>query len=620
MIRPLKTRLKTYIFNGFKTMTQIKKPHYSDVWRFAAHVWRPQKKFFPWLLLGMGAAGFIDTLFPVVTGWLVAAVNKTPTGQEGWHEELVRMFVLFVALEFIYHTVRNATIYLWNKAAVRSLYTIVTESFASVQRFSTDWHANAFAGGTVRKITRGMWSFDVFEDNIFMFLYPTAIVLVSTVALMFSRWAIMGWVTLACVVVYIAFSVWASVRINAPKFRSSAEADTQIGAALADAITGNAAVKAFGTEGAEDHYFHGVARHWQNLSINAWQTSNVIDLIRRYVAMTMMCVMVGMCIHLWSQGLASSADVVYVLTAYLVMSGYLRHIGEQISNLQKAVAEMEDVISFWKHTSEIADGAGAVPLTARNGEISFDHVRFAYANKQAPIYDDFSITVRPGEKIALVGHSGSGKSTFVKLVQRLYDVQGGAIRIDGQDIRDVTQESLRKTIALVPQEPILFHRSIAANIAYGKPGASHEEIVAAAKKAYAHDFIESLPHKYETLVGERGVKLSGGERQRVAIARAVLADCPILILDEATSSLDSVSEHYIQKALKGLMEGRTTITIAHRLATIKAVDRILVFDKGRIVEEGTHGVLLANPASPYKRLYDMQALDLTGEPTVLAAE
>lgn len=597
-----------------------KKTNYGDIARFAWDIWKPQKRKIPWLMAGMGGAAFIDTLFPVVTGMLIGKITAAADGTQGWTDDLIRVFVIFMLLEFVYHTLRNCTVFLWNTMAIRSLYRIVTESFARVQKFSTDWHANAFAGGTVRKITRGMWSFDVFEDNLFMYMYPTTIVMISTTAIMFYHWQLMGWVTLGCIIAYVTFGVWAVVTINAPKFRKSADGDTKVGAALADAITGNAAIKAFGTEKAEEARFEGVAQYWRGLAINAWQTGVAVDLCRRYLAMTMMGAMIGTAIYLWSKGQATAADVVFVFTAYLVLSGYLRNIGEQISHLQKAMAEMEDVVSFWKNESDVADHADAKTLVASKGEIAFDKVRFAYANKGEPIYEDFSITINPGEKVALVGYSGSGKSTFVKLVQRLYEVQDGAIRIDGQDVKDVTQESLRKAIALVPQEPILFHRSIAVNIAYGRPDASMEEIVAAAKKAYAHDFIESLAQGYETLVGERGVKLSGGERQRIAIARAILADAPILILDEATSSLDSLSEHYIQKALEKLMEGRTSITIAHRLATIKSVDRILVFDKGRIVEQGTHAELIGASGSHYKRLYDMQALDLVGEPAILAAE
>jgi ATP-binding cassette subfamily B protein len=240
-------------------------------------------------------------------------------------------------------------------------------------------------------------------------------------------------------------------------------------------------------------------------------------------------------------------------------------------------------------------------------------VTFRYGGQSRALYEDFSVTIAPGERIGLVGHSGSGKSTFVKLIQRLHDVEGGAIRIDGQDVAEVTQESLRSRIALVPQEPVLFHRSLAENIAYGKPGASMAEIVAAAKQAHAHGFIVALPGGYDTLVGERGVKLSGGERQRVALARAILADAPILILDEATSSLDSVSEALIQDAVEELMRHRTTLIVAHRLSTVQRVDRILVFDGGRIVEQGTHAQLIARDGGHYRALFETQTLGLLGE-------
>jgi ATP-binding cassette subfamily B protein len=238
-------------------------------------------------------------------------------------------------------------------------------------------------------------------------------------------------------------------------------------------------------------------------------------------------------------------------------------------------------------------------------------VTFHYGKHETALYRDFSVTIPAGQRLGLVGHSGSGKTTFAKLIQRLYDVSGGAIRIDGHDIRDMTQSSLRQQIAIVQQEPILFHRSLAENIAYARPGATRAEIIEAAKLASAHDFIAALPKGYETMVGERGVKLSGGERQRVAIARAFLADSPILILDEATSSLDSESEMLIQRAMERLMVGRTTIVIAHRLSTVRALDRLLVFDKGRIVEEGTHETLVAREGGIYRRLFERQALELT---------
>ena len=221
----------------------------------------------------------------------------------------------------------------------------------------------------------------------------------------------------------------------------------------------------------------------------------------------------------------------------------------------------------------------------------FEDVTFHYGGHRAPLYDGLSVDIRAGERVGLVGRSGSGKTTFVKLVQRLYDVNGGRILIDGQDIAEATQHSLRSQIAIVQQEPILFHRSLAENIAYGRPGASMAAIEQAARLANAHDFILRLPKGYGTLVGERGVKLSGGERQRVALARAFLADAPVLILDEATSSLDSESEALIQQAMERLMKGRTSIVIAHRLSTVRSLDRILVFDRGEIVEQGTHAAL-----------------------------
>ena len=229
------------------------------------------------------------------------------------------------------------------------------------------------------------------------------------------------------------------------------------------------------------------------------------------------------------------------------------------------------------------------------------------------------MTIRGGERVGLVGHSGSGKTSFIKLIQRLYDVSGGRVTIDGQDVSHATQQSLRAQIAIVQQEPILFHRSLADNIAYARPGASQAEIERAARLANAHDFIARLPRGYATLVGERGVKLSGGERQRVALARAFLADAPILILDEATSSLDSESEALIQQAMDRLMQGRTAIVIAHRLSTVRTLDRILVFDQGHIVEDGDRATLLANVDGQYRRLFDRQSGAVRDEPEFIDA-
>jgi ATP-binding cassette, subfamily B, bacterial len=309
---------------------------------------------------------------------------------------------------------------------------------------------------------------------------------------------------------------------------------------------------------------------------------------------------------LWLAGRASPGDVTYVLTSYYIIHAYLRDVGMHINNLQRSVNDMEELVLIHDEPIGIADAAAARPIDIQGGRIVFEDVTFHYGGHRAPLYDGLSVEIRAGERIGLVGRSGSGKTTFVKLVQRLYDVSDGRILIDGQDIAKATQQSLRSQIAIVQQEPILFHRSLAENIAYARPGASMAAIEQAARLANAHDFIQRLPNGYGTLVGERGVKLSGGERQRVALARAFLADAPVLILDEATSSLDSESEALIQQAMERLMKGRTSIVIAHRLSTVRSLDRILVFDRGEIVEQGTHAALAARSGGIYRGLFELQ--------------
>jgi ATP-binding cassette subfamily B protein len=288
-----------------------------------------------------------------------------------------------------------------------------------------------------------------------------------------------------------------------------------------------------------------------------------------------------------------------------------------INNLQRSVNDMEELVAIHDEAIGIADVAGAQPIDIQGGRIVFDDVTFHYGGHRAPLYDGLSVDIRAGERVGLVGRSGSGKTTFVKLVQRLYDVSGGKILIDGQDIAKATQQSLRSQIAIVQQDPILFHRSLAENIAYGRPGASMAAIEQAARLANAHEFILRLPKGYGTLVGERGVKLSGGERQRVALARAFLADAPVLILDEATSSLDSESEALIQQAMERLMKGRTSIVIAHRLSTVRSLDRILVFDRGEIVEQGNHAALASHAGGIYRGLFELQVTEFA---SVSAAE
>lgn len=597
-----------------------KKVTFAKCLQFARNYWRRTA------LPGIGAVVFmlssvlVDTLIPVYSGQIVDAMTQGDNSVEVAAGIAFQAFMMFMFFGVVHHLLRFVSFVLWNKFAVRNLYNIVTEAMHKVQRFSTDWHANTFAGGTVRKITRGMWAFDQFEDTLFMGLMPALTIMVGMTVMLWIKLPAVGMVALTMAILYSAASIWVSVTMLRPRFMKSAEADTKMGAVLADAITSNPTVKAFGAEKREEQLFNTVAENWHKKSVHAWQVASAADVFRNVFRLAMMGGMIAVTIILWKNGQATPGDITLVMTSFFIIGGYLRDIGMHIAHLQRSMSEMEDIVTFWSRDEDVRDVDNATQLTidrtqADDGLIVFDNVGFSYPSDQQMIYDGMSVEIKAGEKVALVGASGSGKSTFVKLVQRLYNLDEGCIRIAGQDIAKVTLESLRQSIALVPQDPILFHRTLAENIAYGKPDATPEEIAEAAKKAYAHDFINNLPLKYETLVGERGIKLSGGERQRVAIARAILADAPILILDEATSSLDSVSEHYIQKALEELMKGRTTITIAHRLSTIQRADRILVFDQGQIVEQGTHSELLSRASSRYKTLYEMQALDLTGDDT-----
>lgn len=595
-----------------------KKPvPYRNIWRFALHYWGKNKASGIGAAVLMLSAVAMDTVVPVYSGRMVDALTQGSAGDATALAAAWAAFIGFGMAVLLNTVLRISSIFLWNIFAVKNLYNIVRDGLHKVQRFSSDWHANSFAGGTVRKISRGMWSFDVFEDTLLMGILPAVTIMIGMTVMLSLSLPSVGMAAAALILVYCGLSIWMSMKFLAPSFQESAESDTKIGATLADIITTNATVKAFGTEAEEDALFKSVADAWYGKAYHAWQVGVAADTVRSVFRMMMTVSMIAATIILWKMGKATPGDIALVITTFFIIGGYLSDIGRHISHLQRSASDMEDAVSFWLRREEVADVANAVALTVRQEKgkdlIVFDKVGFKYPSTDKFIYRDMSVSIRSGEKLALVGPSGSGKSTFVKLVQRLYDVTEGAVMIDGQDIAGATLQSLRRSIALVPQDPILFHRSLAENISYGKKGATMEEIVEASKKAFAHDFIQLLPKGYDTLVGERGVKLSGGERQRVAIARAILADAPILILDEATSSLDSISEHYIQKALEGLMDGRTTITIAHRLSTIQRADRILVFDQGKIIEQGSHAELMTNARSRYKALYDMQALELVGE-------
>jgi ABC-type multidrug transport system fused ATPase/permease subunit len=305
-----------------------------------------------------------------------------------------------------------------------------------------------------------------------------------------------------------------------------------------------------------------------------------------------------------SIGLIAPSDIVLILTIIFRVEGLLLSLGSQLNSVAENWGEVQESLEEILEPHEIPDKAGAIELKTDNASIGFENVLFGFHGH--PVFKDFSLSIPKGQRVGLVGRSGAGKSTLIRLLMHHHDIQGGEIKIGGTNIASVTQESLRRAISIVPQEPLLFHRTIRENISYGKPDASEGEIIEAAKRAQAHDFITRLTDGYESLVGERGVKLSGGERQRIAIARAILKNAPILLLDEATSALDSESEVEIQKALLTLMEGKTVIAIAHRLSTLRQMDRIIVLDGGSIEEDGTHDELVERKGT-YAELWHHQA-------------
>lgn len=310
-------------------------------------------------------------------------------------------------------------------------------------------------------------------------------------------------------------------------------------------------------------------------------------------------------IQLWKNWELTLGDFVLIQTFLIQIINHIWDFGRMIRSIYENLAEAEEMTEILDTPIEIQDVKGAKALEVTKGKIDFDHVYFHY-HKTRPVLKDFSLSLKAQEKVGVVGHSGAGKSTVVRILLRMHDISKGKILIDGQKISQVTQESLWKSVSLVPQEPILFHRTLMENIRYGRPEASDEEVYTASRLAHCHEFIEQLPEKYNTFVGERGIKLSGGERQRVAIARAILCNSPILVLDEATSSLDSESEKFIQEALDELMKNKTVIVIAHRLSTIMKMDRIIVMDQGKVVETGSHKELLRKKTGMYKQLWDLQ--------------
>ena len=463
--------------------------------------------------------------------------------------------------------------------------------FATLTRQSTAFHADRFSGSLVSQTNKLTGAFENFWDTVVWVVIPIATTVVAAVAILaFVLWPYA--LVLAVLSAVFTWLVVATTRTMEPLNVAEAQAANRMTGFLADVTTNIGAVKAYGAEDREQQGAQVVARRWKESSFD------VMNPFLRYsagyagISTTINVAAVVAAVLAASQDAVSIPAIYLAVTYTMTVTTQLWEINQVMRQYNRVMGDAHDMVEILSLPTGVEDHT-QTPLVVSSGGIDVDAITFGHEEDyDRPLFDDFTLNVPGGQRVGLVGHSGSGKSTLVRLLLRFADVDSGEIRIDGQDISCVTQTSLRRAISYVPQEPLLFHRSLFDNIAYGAPDATEADVRSAAAQAYALDFIDSLPQGLATQVGERGVKLSGGQRQRIAIARTILKNAPILLLDEATSALDSESEIHIQDALERAMQGRTTIVIAHRLSTVQMMDRIIVLDSGRIVADGSHQELL----------------------------
>ncbi|HWB39338.1 MAG TPA: ABC transporter ATP-binding protein [Candidatus Saccharimonadales bacterium] len=477
-------------------------------------------------------------------------------------------------------------------------YMILTEKrimehiFDHLQTMDDSFHANRFGGALVSQTNKFVSAYDslaaAYNWNIVNGI--TAFVVSLAVLIIVSPWYALAFTVFSF---FFCLVLADRMKKQIPYNRKLASRESENTAKLADTITNVATVRAFAGEDVETKLFHRQTGETKDAYWNLMQVQMRNELISRGGVAVVKTLAFGLGM-LGLILLHAPIGALYLTITYtLSLAERLWQFMFIIKNINRALGDATEMTGILQLEPTVKDLPNPEPARLHRGRIELKSVNFSYGEKnRKPLFNDLSMTIKPGEKVGLVGHSGGGKSSLVKLLSRFMDIDSGQILIDSQNIRNIRQRDVRKAIAYVPQEPLLFHRSLIENIRYGQPDASDEQVYAVAKMAHADDFIRELPQGYDTLVGERGVKLSGGQRQRVAIARAMLKNAPILVLDEATSALDSESEALIQDALWKLMEGRTAIVIAHRLSTIQKMDRIIVLDGGKVVEEGSHKDLL----------------------------
>ena len=494
-------------------------------------------------------------------------------------------------------------VWTFETAMQRDLY---AQCFSKLTNQTLFFHSNKFGGSLVSQTNKLVGAVESFWDTIIWSVLPLVVSLVGSIIVLST---LLWQYALFLLIFSIVFSivVYYGSKPMAKLTKKEAKTSNKLNGQLADVISNVLTVKSSGAEATEQKFFAKTVSSWRNSSLDVMRGFLKVSTIYSSINMVIKIGAIAFAVYAAQNDLVSVASVYLIITYTGSVAHELWNMNGIMRNYNRIIGNANDMVEILQTPTTLIDKSDS-KLKVTNGEISMDKITFTHDEGQGDtLFHDFSLDIKPGEKIGLVGASGSGKTTLTKLLLRFADIDSGKITIDGQDISEVTQASLRAKIAYVPQEPLLFHRSVRENMAYGRPDATDAEIEEAAKKAGAYDFIVGLKDGFDTMVGERGIKLSGGQRQRVAIARAILKDAPILVLDEATSALDSESEALIQKSLETLMKNRTSIVIAHRLSTIAKLDRIIVLKDGKIVENGSHDELINKKRGVYAKLWARQS-------------
>lgn len=576
-------------------------PQSKNPMRFFLYVSRPHWKaaliaiFFS--MLGGALASSVSYLFKLITDAAAAVENG------GSYDRIVLWAVAYIVILGIGKTMWRVAGFASARWATGAAATARFALTSYVTLHSRSYFSDRFSGSIMNKIrhatsgvreTIDMFLWEFLELGVSVFVSFVLAWLVSpAIALVFMVW----------VVIMMGINMYLGTK-RVPLATYAHTLETKINGATVDLLSNVSAMQEYARREFEVERLKSMSELRRRAHLRSWYFGEWTRTLNGILLVVFGSIMIFMTVSLAKTGVLSVGDIVLVIAIIFRIEGQLQSLGSSFNKFAETWGEIGESLEEIIEPYEIPDKVGAAELQFDTASIAFENVAFGFQGQ--PVYENLSLHIPAGQRVGLVGRSGAGKSTLIRLLMHHHDIQSGMIKIGETDIASVTQESLRKVISIVPQEPLLFHRTIRENISYGKPDASEEEIFAAAKQAQAHEFILRLQQGYESLVGERGVKLSGGERQRIAIARAILKNSPILLLDEATSALDSESEVEIQKALRTLMEGKTVIAIAHRLSTLRQMDRIIVLDRGAIVEEGTHDALVEQQGI-YAELWHHQA-------------